>query len=82
MLKRKGRGGVKGVLSNVKKNCRIRKQVHPLWKDPATKSDEFLEKVQTAFDPPPSLLGNYIATFFYNGYGRIYATRHRPDSIS
>ena len=64
MLKRKGRGGVKGVLSNVKKNCRIRKQVHPLWKDPATKSDEFLEKVQKAFDPPPSLLGNYIATFF------------------
>ena len=25
-------------------------------KDPATKSDEFLEKFQTAFDPPPSFL--------------------------
>ena len=24
-----------------------------LGKDPATKSDEFLEKLQTAFDPPP-----------------------------
>ena len=30
---------------------------------------------------PPSFLENYIANF-YNGYGRIYARRHRPDSIS
>ena len=30
-------------------------------KDPATKSDEFLEKFQTAFDPPPSFLENYVA---------------------
>ena len=52
-----------------------------LGKDPATKSDEFLEKFQTAFDIPPSFLENYIA-IFYNGYGRIYARRHRPDSIS
>ena len=36
-----------------------------LGKDPATKSDEFLEKFQTAFDPsPPSFLENYIAIFF------------------
>ena len=31
--------------------------------------------------PPPSFLENHIA-IFYNGYGRIYARRHRPDSIS
>ena len=31
-------------------------------KDPATKSDEFLEKFQTAFDPP-SFLENYVANF-------------------
>ena len=34
-----------------------------LGKDPATKSDEFLKKIQTAFDPPPSFLENYIANF-------------------
>ena len=34
----------------------------------ATKTDEFLEKFQTAFDPPPSLLENYIANF-YDRYG-------------
>ena len=34
-----------------------------LGKDPATKSDEFLEKFQTAFDPPPSFLENYVANF-------------------
>ena len=33
-------------------------------KDPAIKSDDFLEKFQTAFDPPPSFLENYIAIFF------------------
>ena len=33
-------------------------------KDPATKSDEFLEKIQTAFDrPTPSFLKNYFAIF-------------------
>ena len=37
-----------------------------LGKGPATKSDEFLEKFQTAFDPPPpacSFLENHIAIF-------------------
>ena len=53
-----------------------------LGKDPATKLDEFLEKFQTAFDPHPSFLENYVAIFFYDGYGCIYARRHRPDSIS
>ena len=38
-----------------------------LGKGQATKLDEFLEKFQTAFDPPPrppSFLGNYIAICF------------------
>ena len=37
-----------------------------LGKDPGTKSDDFLEKFQTAFDPPPSpsFLENYVANFF------------------
>ena len=35
-----------------------------LGKDPATKLDEFLEKFQTAFDPHPSFLENYVAIFF------------------
>ena len=34
-----------------------------LGKDPATKSDEFLENFQTAFDPP-SFSENYVAIFF------------------
>ena len=39
--------------------------IHALGKDPATKSDEFLEKFQTAFDlPPPSFLENFVAIFF------------------
>ena len=46
-----------------------------LGKDPATKSDEFLENFQTAFDPP-SFSENYIAIFFYDGYGYIYARRY------
>ena len=37
--------------------------VDNLRKDPATISDEFLEKFQTAFDPPPSFLENFIAIF-------------------
>ena len=45
-----------------------------LGKGPATKSDEFLEKFQTAFDPPGSFLENYIANF-YDRYGCIYARR-------
>ena len=31
-------------------------------KDPANKSDEILEKFQTAYDPP-SFLENYVANF-------------------
>ena len=34
-----------------------------LRKDGATKSDEFSEKFQMAFDPPPSFLENYVANF-------------------
>ena len=32
-------------------------------KDGATKLDEFLEKFQAAFDPPPSFSKNYVAIF-------------------
>ena len=38
-------------------------------------------KMPNGLWPPPSFLENYIA-IFYNGYGRIYTRRHRPDSIS
>ena len=51
-------------------------------KDPTTKSDEFLEKFQKAFDPPPPDFWKIMLQFFYNGYGCIYARMHRPDSIS
>ena len=53
-----------------------------LGKWPAPKLDEFLEKFQTAFDPPPPHFWKIRLQIFYNGYGRIYARRHRPDSIS
>ena len=52
-----------------------------LGKGPATKLDEFSGKFQTAFDPPPHFW-KIVLQIFYNGYGRIYARRHRPDSIS
>ena len=34
-----------------------------LGKPLPTKTDEFLEKFQTAFDPPPSFSENYVADF-------------------
>ena len=34
--------------------------------DDPTKTDEFLEKFQTAFDPPPSFSENHVALFFQN----------------
>ena len=34
-----------------------------LGKHPPTKTDEFSEKFQTAFDPPPSFSENHIADF-------------------
>ena len=34
-----------------------------LGKDGCAKSDEFSEKFQTAFDPPP-FMENYVAIFF------------------
>ena len=47
-------------------------------KDPATKSDEFLEKFQTAFDPPPHfwkiILQFFImdmVAFMQEGIGQI-----------
>ena len=45
-----------------------------LGKGGATKSDEFLEKFQTAFDPPPPPnFWKIILQIFYEGYGCIYA---------
>ena len=41
-------------------------------KDPATKLDEFFEKFQTAFDPPPPHFWKITLQFFYNEYGCIY----------
>ena len=38
-----------------------------LGKDPATKSDEFLEKFQTAFDPPPPHFWKIMLQNFHNG---------------
>ena len=40
-------------------------------KDPATKSDEFFEQFQTAFDLPPPNFWKIILQIFYNDYGRI-----------
>ena len=39
--------------------------IHP-YKEmgPATKSDDFLEKFQTAFDPPPLIFGKLCCKFF------------------
>ena len=52
-----------------------------LGKGPATKSDDFLEKFQTVFDPPAtSFLENYIA-IFYNGHSCIYAKRYEGQII-
>ena len=34
-----------------------------LGKHPHSKTDEFSEKFQTAFDPPPSFSENHIADF-------------------
>ena len=42
-----------------------------LGKGPSTKSDEFLEKIQTAATPP-LIFGNYSA-IFYDSFGCIYA---------
>ena len=36
----------------------------PLGKSPATKSDDFLEKFQTALDPPPLIFGKLCCNFF------------------
>ena len=43
--------------------------LYDLGEGPATKSDEFFDKFQTAFDPS-SFSENYVA-ILYNGYGCI-----------
>ena len=44
----------------------IMKGPAPKGTDDATKTDEFLEKIQTAFDPSPSFSENHITIFFVN----------------
>ena len=39
------------------------KKLARLGKDDISKTDEFLEKFQTAFDPPPSFSENHVALF-------------------
>ena len=48
-----------------------------LDKGGATKSDEFLEKFQTAFDPPHSFLENYVAN---GGKWKIMQYSGRPET--
>ena len=54
-----------------------------LGKDGCAKSDEFSEKIQTAFNstPPPLISENYVAIFFYNGYGQIHARRYEDQIV-
>ena len=52
-----------------------------LGKGPVTKWDDFFGKNPTCLWPPPLIFGKLYCNF-YNGYGRIYARRHRPHSIS
>ena len=47
-----------------------------LGKGPTTKSDEFLDKFQTAFDLPPSHFRKIMLQMFYDRYGCIYARRY------
>ena len=67
------------VPDNVKSGNKCKKQIKVLLKSlgkgPATKSDELLEKFQTAFDPPPHFWKKYIA-IFYDTYGCTYARRY------
>ena len=43
----------------------------------------FWKKSKRPLTPAPSFLENYVAIFLQcNGYGHIYAKRHRPDSIN
>ena len=46
-----------------------------LGKDPATKSDKFLENPERPLTPSPHFC-KIILQIFYNGYGCIYARRH------
>ena len=47
-------------------NGRTDSEVLALGKGGSSKTDEFLEKFQTAFDPPPSFSENHVALFFRN----------------
>ena len=51
------------LLGAVEEQIHEYKKKYNWGKDGAIKSDEFLEKIQTAFDHHPLILENYIANF-------------------
>ena len=56
--------------------------IHPYkGMGPATKSDDFLEKFQTAFDPHPPHFWEIMFQIFYNGYGCIYARMYEGQIV-
>ena len=61
-----------------KMNINQRKQW--LGKGPDTKLEEFLEKFQMDFDPPPHFW-KIILQIFYNRYGCIYARRYDGQMV-
>ena len=52
-----------------------------LGKNLPTKSDDFLEKFQTALEPPPPHYWKIILQIFYNGYGCIYTRRYEGQMV-
>ena len=55
------------LLGAVEEQIHEYKKKYNWGKDGAIKSDEFLGKFQTAFDPPLSFSENYVAIFFGKG---------------
>ena len=52
-----------------------------LGKDPVAKSDDFLEKFQTAFDPPTPSFLEIMLHIFCNGYGCIFARMYEDQKV-
>ena len=53
---------------NIPLSLSILELMAPLGKLSPSKTDEFSEKFQTAFDPPPSFSESYVANFFRNSW--------------
>ena len=53
---------------NIPPSLSILELMAPLGKLSPSKTDEFSEKFQTAFDPPPSFSESYVANFFWNSW--------------